>query len=449
MTPTVNHAPEQWGSHGGFILATIASAIGLGNIWRFAYVAGDNGGGTFLLVYVASVLLVGLPIMLAEFAIGARARSHIVGAFTDPKAAGAWRGVGWLIALGAFVILSYYSVIAGWTLRYLFDPPAAVTSTGPDIDAAATFAAFLADPWGPLGWHVVFMGLTIAVVTLGVQRGIEALSRVLMPVLAAIVLLLAGYSLSLGGAAQAAAFLFAPDWSRLGEGSVYIAAVGQAFFSLGAGMGVLATYAAYVGPGARLGRAALVTATADTLFALVAGIAIFAAVFAFGSDPAEGPALAFVTLPRVFAQMPGGTYFAGTFFFLLAAAALTSAVSLLEVPVALLMRQSGLSRRRSTLVVGLAALAAGVPSALGSSVWQEVRLLGRPILEAVDYMAADVLLPLAGAAIALFAGWVVASIEWSAITGIRNAMLVRMLQGVLRWFVPAAMLAIVVIVITR
>jgi neurotransmitter:Na+ symporter, NSS family len=429
---------EAWTGRLGFILAAIGSAVGLGNVWRFAYVAGENGGAAFLLVYALCVLLIGLPVLLAEFVLGSRARGDVVRAFSHPRAARAWRGAGALAALVAFLILSYYSVIAGWAARYFFAYLDGSLPALPREAIPGAFAAFLADPLRPALWHGAFMALTAAVVALGVARGIERASRVLMPLLAAMVVVLALYALTLPGAGRGLAFLFAPDWTALAEPRLYLAALGQTFFSLGVAMGVMITYASYVRAPGRLAVSAAAVAAGDTLFAVFAGMAIFPIVFAFGMDPAQGPALAFVTLPQVFALMPGGAWIGTAFFFLLTAAALTSAVSLLEVPVAIAARL-GLPRAAAALALAASAFAAGVPSALGTSVWRELTFLGRGILEAVDFVAADVLLPLVGIAVVLYAGWALPRAEALEQSGLPPR-LARAWHALVRHVAPVAML---------
>jgi len=437
-------AREQWASRAGFVLATLGCAVGLGNIWRFAYVAGENGGAAFLVAYVACVVAIGLPAVLAEFALGGRARLDVVGAFSTGRAPRAWRLAGAGAVLTAFLILAYYSVVAGWAYKYFAGYATGELRGLPRGEAAARFAAFLREPFAPTAWHFAFMASATAVVALGVARGIERASRILMPLLGAIVLLLAGYATTLPGAAPGLAFLFAPDWSALARPQIYLAALGQAFFSLGVGMGVLITYASYVREDERMPRAAGMIAAGDTLFAVAAGIAIFPAVFAFGLDPAQGPALAFVTLPQVFALMPGGGWFATAFFFLLSAAALTSAVSLLEVMAAFGMRRLGLARRTAASLAGLAAFAAGVPAALGSGVWRDVALLGRGILEVMDYVTGSLLLPLGGIAVVVFVGWFVPRTAAVAASGLRSGALVRLWLLAVRYLAPAAIAVMLV-----
>jgi NSS family neurotransmitter:Na+ symporter len=396
---------DAWSGRLGFILAAIGSAIGLGNIWRFAYVAGENGGAVFLLVYAVCVLLVGLPVLISEFVLGHRARGDLLQAFRVSGASRAWSGIGVLAILVAFLILSYYSVIAGWACRYFWVYLTGQLPSLPREALPAAFEAFIADPTAPVAWHALFMVLSAIVVTAGVARGIERASRVLMPLLAVMVILLAGYALSLPGAEKGLAFLFTPDWSALRTPRLYIVALGQTFFSLGVAMGVMIVYAGYVRSRARFGSAAVTIALSDTLFAVIVGMAIFPIVFAFGMDPAYGAALAFVTLPQVFAIMPAGAWIGTAFFFLLSAAALTSAVSLLEVPVAA-ARRAGVPRVPAALGVAALAFVVGVPSALGPGVLSAVQIGGRGVLEAVDYIASSVMLPVVGLAVVLYTGWV-------------------------------------------
>jgi NSS family neurotransmitter:Na+ symporter len=444
----VGHASsDSWSGRAGFVLAALGCAIGIGNVWRFSYVAGENGGGAFLLVYVACVLLIGVPLLLSELVLGSRARADAVRAFAHPRAARAWQAGGVLAVAVAFLILSYYSVIAGWVCKYFVDYALGAHSGASATTPETRFSAFVSDPLRPLLWHGLFMALTAAVVAAGVEKGIERASRVLMPLLAVLILLLAGYALSLPDATKGLAFLFAPDWSALATPKIYLSALGQAFFSLGVGMGVIITYSSYLRSNERLASSALAIAAGDTLFAIVAGIAIFPVVFSFGMDPAQGASLAFITLPRVFELMPGGAWFGAAFFFLLAAAALTSAVSLLEVPVAV-ARHRGWPRVRAAVLVAFCAFLAGVPSSLGNGPLESVRIAGRGILEAVDFLAADLFLPIVAISVALFAGWVLPRNE--AIAGSR--LTARAAQGwlvAMRYLVPAALLAILAATLLR
>ncbi|WP_366554419.1 sodium-dependent transporter [Aquibaculum sediminis] len=433
---------EQWSTKTAFILATLGSAVGLGNIWRFSYVAGDNGGGAFLLVYLGAVLLLGLPLLLAEFSLGRSCQGDVGHAFRRAAPRSPLRHFGMLAVLGSTLILSYYSVIAGWTLSYLTDYLLGLLLPQQSGDHGKRFQNLIADPVEPLFWHFLFMAITVWVVMAGVRGGLERLSRLVMPLLGVTVVGLAIYAMSLPGSAAGVAFLLSPDWSALSDPAVYLAALGQAFFSLSLAMGVLVTYGGYLGREHRLPSAAGAVATGDVLFAIIAGLAIFPAVFAFGMAPAQGPVLAFVVLPQVFSTMPGGSGVALAFFFLLAAAALTSAVSLLEVPVAWAMRVLALSRRQATLLLGATVFLLGVPSSLGFGPWESVQLAGRGILDTIDHAVSNFLLPVAGSGLALLVGWV-----WSEREAIAEADLVegfwaRLWLILLRYIIPCAILLI-------
>lgn len=426
---------EQWGSRIGFVLATLGSAVGLGNIWRFAFVTGENGGGAFVLVYLLAVATLAAPLMLAEFVVGARARADIVGAFAGSSIAPRWRVVGGLMLLGSFVVLSYYVVVAGWALKYLFD--AAIRFARPQ-PAYADFDAFIAGPVEPIVWQLAFLALTMLVVATGVRRGIEVASRWLVPLLAILVIALAVHGMAMPGATQALDFLFAPDWSRLADPKLYVAALGQAFFSVGVGFGVLATYASYAAPRERWTQSTAWVCIGDTSFALVASLIAFPAVFTFGLQPTQGPTLAFVTMPQVFAEMAFGRWFATAFFFLLVIAALTSAVSLLEVPVAYAMRRFGWVRWQAALAVGAAAGICGLPSALSGSLLGETRLLGRSVLGAIDWIAVDLLLPVCAAGLALFVARALPRAEVDSHADFRRPRLARWWRGAVRWYAPGA-----------
>ena len=426
---------EQWGSQTGFILAAIGSAVGLGNIWRFAYVAGENGGGAFLLVYLVIVLTLGLPLVVAEIAIGKRSRVDGVTAFERLAPASPWRRVGWLGVAGSALILAYYSVIAGWALRYFSAAASGTLWDRPPGGFAASFRAFIAHPLEPLGWHVGMMAISMAIVVAGVARGIERSCLWLMPMLAFIVLLLAGFALTLPGSSGGVAFLFMPQWSAVFDPRVVLAAMGQAFFSIGLGMAVYITYGGYMKPEQRIVGSAAVIVAGDTCFAIVAGLAIFPAVFAMGGNPAAGAELAFITLPDIFLAMPGGKMVAIAFFLLLSAAALTSMISLLEVPVAALMQRAGLRRRTAVLAVGGAALLGGVAPALGYGPLAWLNVTGAPLLEEVDHVVSNLVLPLAGLGLALFFGWVLPAGTARDLAGMRGLAWALLLWAI-RWLAP-------------
>ncbi|UCH49301.1 MAG: sodium-dependent transporter [Betaproteobacteria bacterium] len=433
---------EQWGTRAGFVLATIGCAAGLGNIWRFSYVAGENGGAAFLLIYVLCVTILGVPLMLGEFSVGRRAQADAVASFESGTSRPSWATAGWLMAAVSFVFLSYYAVIAGWAYKYFVDYLTGATSEMESGTFTDYFGAFVADPLEPVFWQFIVVTLTVTVVAAGIKRGIESVNKILMPLLGLLVIILAAYALSLDGARAGLAFLFRPDWEALSQPGVYLAALGQAFFSLGIGAGALLTYGSYTTSDQKLAPAALTVATGDTLFAIVAGVAIFPAVFAFGLDPAQGPTLAFVTLPEVFNVLPAGRLFAIAFFVLLGLAALTSSVSMLEVPCAVLMRRLQWSRRRTAIVIGVAAFLAGVPSALGFGVWREIGLSGMGILQTIDMIASSILLPIGGLLIALFVGWTWSGADALRVAGMADGHVGRAWLFLLRFIAPCLIVLI-------
>ena len=406
---------ESWTSSTTFMLAAVGAAVGLGNIWRFPYMAGSNGGGAFVLIYLAAVVLIAIPVLMAETMIGRH--GHMSAPVSMAKTAeevGAsrnWAVVGWFGVAAAFLILSFYSVIGGWVLAYV---PKTIsgTFTGMSPDAvSADFNTLLGNAETAVFWHTVFIAVTVGVVMHGIKSGIERAVGIMMPALFVMLLLIVGYAIAAGDIKAGLAFMFAPDFSVI-TADVILAAIGQAFFSIGVGIGIMFTYGAYLPNNIPLPRACLMIAGADTLVAVLAGIAIFPIVFANGLDAAVGPGLVFVTLPLAFGQMTGGAIIGTAFFVLLAFAALTSAISLLEVPVSWLEERKGWTRRSATLAIGGAIWLVGLGSALSTNVWADVRLLGMfdkfkdtGILDLVDYITGQALLPLGGMLIALFAGW--------------------------------------------
>lgn len=396
---------EQWGSRWGFILATIGASVGLGNIWRFSYVAGENGGAVFLFVYLICVALVGLPLVIAELSLGRRAQGDAVAAFEIAADGRRWRHLGWIGIAGAVLILSYYAVIAGWALKYFVGAATGSLWKAAEAGYGTFFRNFIADRGEPIVWQAAMLSLTMFIVAGGVRRGIEAVNRWLMPLLVVIILALAVFALTLPNAGAGLRFLFAPDWSAFARPGVYVAALGQAFFSLGVGMAVFVTYGSYMPRTFSLPSSAVIVAVGDTLFAIVAGLAIFPGVFSFGVDPTAGPELAFITLPQIFLSMPGGSAIGTVFFFLLAAAAFTSMVSLLEVPVSMAVHRSGLKRWSATALCGLLIFVLGLPSAMSFGTLGEVRIGGQQILDAVDAGVSNFLLPFGGILLAVFVGW--------------------------------------------
>lgn len=427
----------------GFILAAAGSAIGLGNIWRFPYLTGENGGAAFVLVYAAGVILIGLPLFLNELALGRRGGRDVVGSLRLLAPRSAWPAVGYLCLLCCFVVLSYYAVIAGWALAY-----AVATAMGVPLD----FARFAATPGPVLLSFAVFMGMTVAIVQSGVSRGIERWSRLLMPLLWVLMGVVLLRSLTLPGAEAGVRYYLQPDFTKL-NGQVLLKAGGQVLFSLGVGWGLLITYAAYLDHSHPLPRAAIWVAALDTGVALLAGLMVFPAVFAFGRDPAGGPALTFQTLPAVFAQMPGGRIIGALFFLLLVVAALTSTIAMLEVPVAWLVFEKGMRRATAAAWVGTAAFLLGIPSALstgGTRFFSELRLAGQTgFMDILDQVFGTGLLLLISLLLSLFTGWrwtpQAAAVEVAQgapdfAAGRPGRWRVRIWGFFLRWFCPAVIL---------
>lgn len=424
---------DRWGSRRGFLLATLGSAVGLGNVWRFSYEVGQNGGGAFLFVYLAMVCLVGVPLLLGELAIGRRTQRESAAAIAMLSPVPPWRGLGLLGVMIAGIILAYYGVITGWVMKYL---AVQLLSRAQVSDFAAMFDRFVSDPVEPIAWQLAAMGLTTIVVAGGVERGIEAASKFVMPALGLLLLALAGYGATLPGFRQGVAFLFSPDWAVLGRPAVYVAALGQALFSMGLAMGVMVTYGSYLSPTRHLPGAVVVVALGDTLFSITAGLAIFPALFTFGLDPAQGPALAFVVLPQAFAQATGGAWIGAAFFILLTIAALTSTVSLLEVAVAFAVQRFGWSRLRASVGLGGVMFLLGIPASLGFGPWAGASLGGRGILALMDFVAAEILLPLNAMLLALFLGWIWKRGDAIAAGDLERSRLGRLWRLSLRYLVP-------------
>lgn len=399
-----------WSSRLAFILAASGSAVGLGNIWRFPYLASDNGGGAFVLIYLGCILLVGLPIMAAEILMGREGRMSPVNTLRkltrEGGHSGGWTVIGWIGMLAAVAILSFYSVVGGWTLHYVWLYVAQMFGGAPITDPGATFGAMLASPTTLVFWHSIFMLVTVGVVAMGVEKGLERAVKFLMPLLFLILLGLLAYGVSTGKVGQAFEFLFKPDFSEV-TGDTLLAALGQAFFSLSLGMCGIMTYGAYLPRDISIPRVAVTVAGMDTAVALLAGLAIFPVLFAFGLDPAGGgPGLIFTSLPLAFNDMPFGIPYAVAFFGLLFVAAWTSSISLLEPPTAFLVEMGKMSRKKSAIIAALVIWAIGLVTALGFNVWQNVRVFGRDLQGAIEFVASDIMLPVGGLLIAIFAGYV-------------------------------------------
>lgn len=403
MLSKKNRPREHWASKFGFVLAASGSAIGLGNIWRFPYKAGEYGGGAFVVAYLISVCLIGIPIMIAEFIIGRSAQKSPVGAFKKLRKKSWWHLVGWLGLTTGFIILSYYSVVGGWILKYIFESVA----NGFQTDAAVErFNLFLASPSQMVLWHGMFMLINIFIVRKGIGSGIEKWSKVLMPSLLIILLVLMINSLTTPGAAEGIRFLLKPDFSKLTAAGI-LEALGHAFFSLSLGMGAMLTYGSYLEKDTNISAASLEIVILNTFYAIMAGLMIFPVVFTYHISPDVGPGLFFVTLPEVFARMPMGQVVGFLFFLLVAFAAITSAISLLEVVVSFFIDELGWSRERSDYLLGFFIFLAGIPAALSFNIWSGATLFdGKNIFDLLDILATNFMLPVGGFCIAIFAGWV-------------------------------------------
>lgn len=400
-----------WSSRLAFVLAATGSAVGLGNIWRFPYVASENGGGAFVLVYLACIFMLGLPILMAEVMMGRRGRRSPINTLRElareSKASAKWQIIGWSGVTAGLLILSFYSVIAGWTLSYTWTYLRELVIPAVEFGSPDAVFGALTSSFGMLVfWHSLFMLMTLVVVSAGVEKGLERAVRFLMPTLFVLLLLLVGYGISTGYFGQAVTFLFKADFSRITP-AVVVAAMGQAFFTLSLGMGSIMAYGAYLPSDASVGRTGAMVAVSDTFVAVVAGLAIFPIAFAHGLDPeGGGPGFIFTTLPHAFAAMNFGTLYAIAFFSLLSVAAWTSSISLMEPIVAYMVESWNVTRRTAAWMVGGLAWFIGLGSALSFNHWQDITLFGRTFFDHTNFISSDLLLPAGGMMIAVFAGWI-------------------------------------------
>ena len=393
-----------FGSKFGVIAAAAGSAIGLGNIWRFPYVVGENGGGAFLIFYLGFIVLIGMPVMLSEFIIGRKAQRNPYGAFQVLKPGKPWYLVGLMGVLSAFLILAFYSTVAGWTLDYLYESVRNSFHAKNPGQLDAMFNNFISDNYKPVFWQFLFMLLTAGIVIAGVEKGIERYAKILMPLLLVIIIILCIRAVTLPKAGEGLSFLFKPDFSKINANTI-LEALGQAFFSLSIGMGALITYGSYISKKDNISSSAAIVSGADTLIAIIAGIAIFPAVFAFGIQPDSGPDLVFKVLPNIFLQMPGGYYFSIIFFILLTVAALTSSISLLEVAVAFFVEHTKMNRLLCTIIATVIITALGIFCSLSFGLMSDFSILGKSIFDLFNDTTANIFLPLGGFFIVLFVGW--------------------------------------------
>lgn len=432
----------------GVIAATVGSAVGLGNIWRFPYEAGMHGGGAFLLIYVLFVLLIGVPVVAGEFVIGRYTGENVVGAFKKLKAAPLWHSVAYIGLLSSLLILGFYSVVAGWTVEYIYQAATGFGGATSQEALHAQFDRFTTSGWRQIFWTLLFLAINFFVISRGVQKGIERMSNILMPMLFAILSVFCVNSLFMPGAPEGLSFLFHPDFSKI-DVSTVLGAMGQAFFSLSVGMGVLMTYASYFSRSTRLISTSVTTAVLDTLVAVMAGVLIFPAVFSFGEAPAAGPRLVFEILPAIFTTLPAGSMWALLFFVLLFVAALTSTISLSEVVIAWFVGEWGWSRGKATVVYGIAIALLGSLSSLSFGPMAGFKVFGMTFFDLLDFVSSNIMLPLGGLLIALYTGWKlprrILKAQLSAPgrePGAPAPMAVRLIIFSLRFICPLAVLAI-------
>ncbi len=391
----------QWASNIGFILAAAGSAVGLGNIWKFPYLAGANGGGAFVVIYLVMIVIIGFVIMLGEMAIGRNTHLSSVGAYK--KLSEKWAFVGFIGVVVGFCILAFYSVIGGWVLNYIGKYLIGGIS---GAEAGNYFSGFIASTTQPIVWHLVFMVLCCVIVLKGIAGGIEKASKFMMPALFILLVIIAIRSVTLDGAMEGIKFFIKPDFSKVTIGTV-MAALGQAFFSLSLGMGAIITYGSYLGNTENLEKNAVIIPAIDTAVALLAGFAVLPAVFAFGFEPGAGPSLMFITLPSVFDSMPFGQFFGILFFILILFAALTSAISLLEVVVAFVIDTFKIERKKATIIISTILFFIGIPCSLANGpVMKDVLIFGYNFFDFMSFLAENLLMPLGGLLMCIFIGYV-------------------------------------------
>lgn len=397
---------ENWGSKIGFILAAAGSAIGLGNIWKFPYITGENGGASFVLVYLICIAVIGLPVLIAEILIGRTTQRNPVGAFYKLSNSKFWAAVGGMGVIAGFLILSFYAIIAGWSIGYIIEAIKGNFFNFPEPTSSSEHFHNLVSniPW-IMGYFAFFMILTMVIVFSGIQKGIERSSKVMMPLLFILLIILMIRGLTLDGASLGLDFLWNPHWNKITAKTILLA-LGHAFFTLSLGMGAMLTYGSYMSEKDSIPGAALQIVILDTLIALIAGTAIFTSVFAVGLAPDAGPGLIFQTLPVVFSKMPGGYFFSILFFISLTLAALTSSISLLEVVVSFFVDELKWKRHTAAVLLSAFIFILGVPSALSFNLLTDLKIFGYDFFGLADFIASNILLPLGGLCIAVFVAWI-------------------------------------------
>ena len=438
---------DSFGSRFGALVAMAGSAVGLGNLWRFPYLVGENGGAAFIIIYILLSFVICLPIFISEFVIGRRSQKNAFAAFRDLSGGSAWRWVGLFTIIVPLVVLSYYSVIGGWSVEYLLKS-LTFSFTGEASQSVfhSMFTDFVSSTWAPLIAHTAFLLVTTLIVIVGIKDGIEKFSKVMMPLLFFIVVAIAIYSMILPGASAGLDYLFNPDFSKI-TGKAIAAALGQAFFSLSLGFGTIMTYASYVSKKENIMFQSAATAVSDLMFAMIAGMAIMPAVFAFGLNPQSGPGLVFETLPFVFGQMPAGGVVAILFFLALLVAALTSSISMLEVAVAYLVEEKKFSRLWACVVLFAVCWVVGAICSLSFGPLSDIKIDGGNIFDFFDNLSSNILMTLGSLLTVLFVGWRLKKTDvydefTNGGTLSRNAKLFGVLWFLIRYVCPLAIAAI-------
>jgi len=444
---------EKFNSKAGFLLAAIGAAVGLGNLWKFPYMLGSNGGAAFVLVYVFAIAVIATPVMVGEMMLGRRGRASAPNTFkkiaAEVKASPAWKYVGWMGIATMFLVLSFFSVIAGWSMAYIVKTATGAFTGLSGDEVGAVFGGFLHQPWVLTGWHALFMAVTVFIVSRGVKAGIEKAVTIMMPALFVMLIGLVFYSMYAGDFSQALSYLFQPDFSKITP-EVTLAAFGQAFFSVNVGIGALLTYAAYLPDDADIMKSSIVIAVGDTLVALLAGLMIFPIVFAYGLDPAQGPGLIFVTLSTAFGSMPGGAFVGTVFFVLVFFAALSSSISMLETCVSRFVEgDSGRSRSTMAVVTGIAIFFVGFITLFSFNVFEDSRPLGfisrfneHSPFGLLDFLITNVLMPIGALLYAIFIGWFLSRDMILDALHMKETPLFRVWRFLMRYIVPLVILTI-------
>lgn len=431
---------ESWATKLAFIFAAAGSAVGLGNIWRFPYVTGTNGGAAFVVIFLIIIAFIGYPLMVSEITLGRETNKNPIGTFKKLAPDTPWWLLGALGILTGFVILSFYSVVSGWGIAYFFKGLSGELGSGADFEAV--FTSHIGSTWAPILWHFLFMALTVLIVGLGIVRGIGRAVKYLMPVLFILILILVVRSVTLDGAAEGLRFYLYPDFSEI-TWQTWLEAAGQAFFTLSLGMGAIITYGSYLKKDDDIPSSAAWIVGLDLAVAILAGFAIFPAVFALGFSEADGPGLAFITLPAVFAEIPFGQLFGSVFFLFFTFAALTSALSLLEVVVSWLVDEKDMSRTKATVLVGALIFLLGIPSSLSMGA-VDITVMGMTFFDFLDNLQQTYLLPLGGLLTLIFAGYVFKANKTreGANRGASHFVLGRWFEVLIKYVTPLAILTI-------